>query len=462
MSKFNLAEAIGSALPESKVSDSDTGENVVKIYNRDLVGNPKNFYSTADLAELEDSIRTCGHVLSPLLVMPTEEGKYRIISGHRRRLAAISVFGPGCQLPCIIKRPKDEIEEEYLLIVSNSTARRISSWELGQQAKRLTELIGKLRGQGAKLPEGAKTRDIVADQLGVSPSKLARIQAIDNNLAVPGFKQKFQAGQLPEDVAYKISQMPHDQQYRFLDYTIDNGCQITAKAVEEFSASLTEVPRKDIEQIILRYLGKEERKQLFVVASRCVSSAGMVAETKEAFDGYGHHGSYGPYNGYPSGGAGYDAAPGGIVFNLNAKALTPPNRQTTLTWPKCAKLIFEMFQQGTLLSEEERAEVETAQAVELEQAQQRIEGAALHSQALIWSGCDTLPAPGSFAIVFDTSDGTADYCFFSGLRFRPYGAEEWGYLPDVTVRWYLAPPPAGMDEEQLAAYRRRYMEVDHE
>lgn len=459
MSKFNLAEAIGSALPVSKVSDSDTGETIVMISNRDLVGNPKNFYDISGLSELEDSIRTCGQVLSPLLVMPAEAGKYRIISGHRRRQAAISVFGPGCQLPCIIKRPKDEIEEEYLLIVSNSTARRLNSWELGQQAKRLTELIGKLRGQGAKLPEGVKTRDIVADQLGVSPSKLARIQAIENNLAVPGFKQKFQDGELPEYVAYKISQLPADTQYRFLDWSIDTGCQLTDKAVEEFSASLTEVPRKDIEQIILRYLGKEERKRLFAVASRCVSSAGMVAETKEAFGGYSHRGTYGPYDGYPSGGAGFDAAPSEIAFKLDSKALNPPNRRTTLTWPKAAKLIFEMYQQGTLLTEEERAEVETAQAVELEQAQQRIEGAALHSQTLSWSGCDTLPAPGSFAIVFDTSNGTADYCFFSGLRFRPYGAEDWGYMPDETLRWYLAPAPAGMDEEQLAAYRRRYMEA---
>lgn len=49
-----------------------------------------------EMAELCESIRTHG-ILSPILVRPTEDGEYEIVSGHRRVFACRRL---GLKVPC--------------------------------------------------------------------------------------------------------------------------------------------------------------------------------------------------------------------------------------------------------------------------------------------------------------------------------------------------------------------------
>lgn len=60
---------------------------VVNIDVHDLVPSQENFYHVDD--ELKRSIELVG-ILQPLLVSRPENGKYRVIAGHRRRLAVLS------------------------------------------------------------------------------------------------------------------------------------------------------------------------------------------------------------------------------------------------------------------------------------------------------------------------------------------------------------------------------------
>ena len=61
----------------------------------DLVPSEDNFYSMNDIEELKSKIELAGKVLQNFIVVPLGGGKYKVISGHRRRAACISLVEEG-------------------------------------------------------------------------------------------------------------------------------------------------------------------------------------------------------------------------------------------------------------------------------------------------------------------------------------------------------------------------------
>lgn len=78
--KFDMSEFL---TPVEGVPESDTTREIAV---NDILDNPLNFYPRPDnekLAELMESIQANG-MLEPPTVVPAENGKYRLISGHSR------------------------------------------------------------------------------------------------------------------------------------------------------------------------------------------------------------------------------------------------------------------------------------------------------------------------------------------------------------------------------------------
>ena len=109
--KFNLTELLNQRSKETaeaapqgeKTAEIATPEEGVSstadIY--DLIPSKGNFYSVEDVQDLKQSIELLG-VLQPLLVTEEEEnGKRRIIAGHRRRLAVMQLVDEGKDLSLI-------------------------------------------------------------------------------------------------------------------------------------------------------------------------------------------------------------------------------------------------------------------------------------------------------------------------------------------------------------------------
>ena len=67
-------------------------QEVMMIDVEDLIPSQDNFYRVDD--SLKRSVEIVG-ILQPLLVSGPENGKYRVIAGHRRRLAALSLVKEG-------------------------------------------------------------------------------------------------------------------------------------------------------------------------------------------------------------------------------------------------------------------------------------------------------------------------------------------------------------------------------
>lgn len=201
------------------VSKSDTGRELRQVDIDDLVGNDANFYAVdeAKLEDLKNSIALSG-IMDPPTVTRTEDGKYRLISGHRRTAAVRALVSEGREdlrkVPVFVRSPKSAAMEELELIMANSTARVLTSAEISQAAQRVERLLYDLKEQGVEFP--GRMRDHVAEACNVSKTKLANLHMIEENL-ISGFKQQWALGKLPDVTALELARCEPDLQMRLLD-----------------------------------------------------------------------------------------------------------------------------------------------------------------------------------------------------------------------------------------------------
>lgn len=223
MSKFNLNSLLNNT---SLNAIEDKGKkpnklNIIPISVHDLIPSEDNFYSTEDIAALKDSIEMFG-VKQNLIVKELVNGKYRIIAGHRRYLASLSLVEEGKQefekLPCEIETV-DRIIEELLLITTNANTRQLTDWEKTQQAQRMRVLLEKYRKQ-----EGltGRTRDLIAQALNTSSAQVGRMNSISKHLTEE-FKQEFKEDNIKISTAYELSTLPEQVQQEIIEEYKDTG-----------------------------------------------------------------------------------------------------------------------------------------------------------------------------------------------------------------------------------------------
>lgn len=202
----------------------DTPFEVVMLDVEDLMPSKDNFYSTENIDELAVSIELAGCIEQNLVVKPEAHGKYEVIAGHRRRLAALKLVAEGKEeyrkVPCRIKKESDEIKDRLALIFTNSTARQLTDWEKVQQAKELKEILTEykkaLQEENKDKPKEerermGRIREIVAQMLNTSTTQIGRMEAIDNNLS-PEFKQELEKGNIGISTAHELSRLNEEDQ----------------------------------------------------------------------------------------------------------------------------------------------------------------------------------------------------------------------------------------------------------
>ena len=246
MSKFDLGAFLS---PEGAgVSESDT---MREIPVEDILDNPRNFYPRPDnaaLAALMESIQANG-LLEPPTVVPAEDGKYRLISGHSRMTALRELAASDdkavaerfARIPCRVLPPMTPAHEECAVIEANRQRIKTPAL-LAQEAERLTEMYVKRREAGEELP--GRIRDRVAEAMQVSKTKLANLSAIKNGIKVPGIRERWERGDIPEAAALEIARMDGDTQYRLLDWMIEQHRPYTIGNVQAFLKSREAAAKK--------------------------------------------------------------------------------------------------------------------------------------------------------------------------------------------------------------------------
>lgn len=210
--KFNLTDLLNSRSKEleevnggqqekSEAGQQAEGNEVVNIDVKDLVPSQENFYHVDD--ELKRSIELVG-ILQPLLVNRPENGKYRVIAGHRRRLAVLSLLEEGKEemrfVPCVFK--KEDVRDRLALIMANRF-RDKTDWEKMMEAIQAEELAKELKKEYSL---NGRTREVLAEITGTTEAQLGRYKAIYNNLS-PRLMKDFKDSVINVSVAVELCGM---------------------------------------------------------------------------------------------------------------------------------------------------------------------------------------------------------------------------------------------------------------
>ena len=158
-------------------------------------------------------------VLSPLIARPHPEGGYEIISGHRRQHAAQLA---GLETLPVIVRNMDDDAAVLLMVDSNLQRENILPSERAFAYKMKLEA---LKNQGARSDltcgqighksNGAKARDIVADESGDNARNVQRFIRLTN--LVPELLDMVDEKKIAFNPAVELSYLDESQQRDFLE-----------------------------------------------------------------------------------------------------------------------------------------------------------------------------------------------------------------------------------------------------
>lgn len=203
-----------------------------------VVPSEDNFYSMSAIDELAALIELAGGVKEPGIVVQMDDGRYKAVSGNRRRLASIQLVERGEEkyryMPFMLEPQKREepkspeeaeeaeelrkINEEILLIAANGQ-REKTDWDKVEETTRMKRLLERKR----KLQKvQGKTRDIIARQLKTTPAQIGRYESIEKYL-LPEFKEAMKNERVIISVAYELSTLPKDVQIKAFSVFTEQG-----------------------------------------------------------------------------------------------------------------------------------------------------------------------------------------------------------------------------------------------
>lgn len=154
----------------STISTEVNSELVRKIPVDKLLDNPLNRFSMKEDEEFERSLKSIEKdgLWEDIIVTPSDNGYYRIISGHRRKLIAKKLGL--ATLPCKVRTYQTELDEARALIGENIHKRSITPLDMAYQLQTLSEVLDR-----AGMPNSVHERvEQLTQQTGLSRATILR------------------------------------------------------------------------------------------------------------------------------------------------------------------------------------------------------------------------------------------------------------------------------------------------
>lgn len=223
--------------------------SIFKMYRNTL-----NFYSIEDVEELAGDILMYGLKQNlELVYAPCEKGEYRIVAGERRWEALKYLTTKGYKefeiATCKLTTPQDDDEEQVEIIVANAY-RDKTVGDMIEEEQRLKASLERMRAAGKQIKgynlTSGRLRDVIASMLRMSKTKVAQIEAVNNNL-IPEFREELNAERLTFSAAYELSGMSSDEQREALEKYIETG-ELTHKDIKGMKeAKAAEMEKEQID-----------------------------------------------------------------------------------------------------------------------------------------------------------------------------------------------------------------------
>lgn len=231
--KINISNPLDELFSTEEERQSSQQERIVTI-NCDEIDSfqkhPFKVRDNQDMDELIESIQKNG-VIMPCIVRPKENGRYEMVSGHRRKHAAIRAGLDS--LPCIV-RDLDDIQATILMVDSNAHRPYILPSEKAYSYKMKLEAMKRQAGRPKKenvSPVGTnlRTDEQIAQETGDSRNQIHRyvrltnlvpelLQMVDNSVEKPIEAEALSMAMRP---AVELSYLTPENQKIVLDFMQD-------------------------------------------------------------------------------------------------------------------------------------------------------------------------------------------------------------------------------------------------
>ena len=249
--KFSISQgmlnSVSQNVKKANEIEAKNNFNVQYIDIKDIERNKKNFYEIVNVDELAEDIKMNG-LNHNLVVRKLDNGKYELISGERRYTALTQLVEQGNEIfalvPCKVIEAND-IDSEIILIQANAQTRELTEIEKLEQVKRLTELYKTKKKNGEKVP--GKIREIIANDLKLSPTQVGRYERINKNL-IPELKEILENGNLTIANASEFSSLREDNQKVILEI-INNKVEISKEEATELKVKLKKLEQEKADEL---------------------------------------------------------------------------------------------------------------------------------------------------------------------------------------------------------------------
>ena len=195
--------------------DEEKQEHIVLLDTNEIErfkNHPFQIRDDAEMEELANSIKENG-ILEPCLVRPIEGGKFEMISGHRRRFAAMKAGIT--QIPCLVRQLSDE-QATIIMVDSNRHRPYLLPSEKAFAYKMRLDAMKRQAGRPSKengatvLPhlQGKKSREILAAESGESHEQIRKyirltellpeiLKMVDNSVEKPDDPEQLRMAMRP-------------------------------------------------------------------------------------------------------------------------------------------------------------------------------------------------------------------------------------------------------------------------
>lgn len=189
----------------------------------DFPDHPFHVRDDEDMVQLVESIKTNG-VLTPAVLRQKEDGRYEIVSGHRRKRAC-ELAG----LTTLRSEIKDLTRDEAVVYMVESNFQRttILPSEKAFAYKMRLEAMKRQAGRpqqenGAPVGHHSKSRDILAEESGESREQIRRYIRLTN--LVPELLELVDEGRIKMRPAVELSYLDEDSQRDVVEQIDINDC----------------------------------------------------------------------------------------------------------------------------------------------------------------------------------------------------------------------------------------------
>lgn len=228
-------------------SDIVSAEQMISIDKiDDFKNHPFKVIDDEKMNELVESIAENG-ILSPVIVRSKEDGRYELISGHRRCHAAVRAGLT--EIPALIKELDDE-EATVLMVDANIQREEILPSERAKSLQMKIDALNKMMMYGTR--KGNRSRDMAGEEAGLSGRQVQNYLKLNN--LIPEFMDMVDSKKIQMVLGTELASMRSEIQTWIYEY-VKIGSPINMELVRK----LRQVDETEgLDEKVVGYILKED------------------------------------------------------------------------------------------------------------------------------------------------------------------------------------------------------------